>query len=326
MKAVLVNSPGGAENLVIGETDTPQPQPHQILVKVAATALNRADILQREGKYPPPEGASSILGLEISGEVVALGENVTKWKTGDRVFGLLPGGGYAEFAVIHEDMALPLPEHLDQIEAAAIPEVFLTAYQALFWLGKLQKGEAVLIHAGGSGVGTAAIQLAKALEAKIMVTASAGKHQVCLDLGADWAIDYKSENFQEKVKEYTDAKGVDVIVDFVAAPYFLQNIDSLSTDGRLVLLAVLGGGKVENLDLRKILIKRIQIKGSTLRARSLEYQIALMQAFSSFAMPLFERGEIKPIIDKIFDWKEVQEAHKHMEANKNTGKVILKIT
>ena len=326
MKAVLVTSPGAAENLVIGEFEKPEPKPHEILVKVAATALNRADILQREGKYPPPKGASPILGLEMSGEVVALGKSVTKWKAGDQVFGLLPGGGYAEYAVIHQDMAMPLPANVSLTAAAAIPEVFLTAYQALFWLGKLQKGEMVLIHAGGSGVGTAAIQLAKAYEASVIITASAGKHQICLDLGADEAIDYQTQDFKEKVREYTDEKGVNVIVDFVAAPYFHQNIDSLATDGRLVLLATLGGGKVENFDLRKVLSKRLQIIGSTLRARSLEYQIALTEAFSAFAMPGFQQGEIKPIIDKVFDWKEVQEAHRYMEANKNTGKIVLKIS
>lgn len=326
MKAVLVTSPGAAENLVIGEFEKPEPKPHEILVKVAATALNRADILQREGKYPPPKGASPILGLEMSGEVVALGKSVTKWKAGDQVFGLLPGGGYAEYAVIHQDMAMPLPANVSPIEAAAIPEVFLTAYQALFWLGKLQKGETVLIHAGGSGVGTAAIQLAKAVETKIMVTASGGKHQVCLDLGADEAIDYQTQDFKEKVREYTDEKGVNVIIDFIAAPYFHQNIDSLATDGRLVLLATLGGGKVENFDLRKVLSKRLQIIGSTLRARSQDYQVALTQAFSAFAMPRFQQEILKPIIDKVFDWKEVQEAHRYMEANKNTGKIVLKIS
>lgn len=326
MKAVLVTSPGVAENLVMGEFDTPAPKPNEILVKLAATALNRADILQREGKYPPPQGASPILGLEMSGEVIALGKNVTKWKVGDQVFGLLPGGGYAEFAVIHQDMALPVPDNISRVEAAAIPEVFLTAYQALFWLGKLQKSETVLIHAGGSGVGTAAIQLAKVLEAKIIVTASAGKHQVCLDLGAHWAIDYQTQNFKEKVEEYTAKKGVDVIIDFVAAPYFQQNIDSLSVDGRLVLLATLGGGKIANFDLRKVLIKRLQLIGSTLRARSLDYQIALTEAFSQFALPRFQQGEIRPIIDKVFNWKEVQAAHRYMEANKNTGKIVLKIT
>jgi tumor protein p53-inducible protein 3 len=326
MKAILITSPGAAENLVIDEFKKPEANHDEILVKVAATAVNRADILQREGKYPPPKGASPVLGLEMSGEVAALGRNVTKWKTGDQIFGLLPGGGYAEYAVIHQDMALPLPENLDLTEAAAIPEVFLTAYQALFWLGKLQKGETVLIHAGGSGVGTAAIQLAKAQDATIIITASSGKHHTCLHLGANFAIDYKTQDFQEKVAAYTAEKGVNVIIDFVAAPYFHQNIDCLATDGRLVLLATLGGGKIENFDLRKILIKRLQILGSTLRARNLDYQIALTQAFSAFALPLFQNKQIKPVIDSVFDWKEVQAAHKYMEANKNIGKIVLKIS
>ncbi len=325
MKAILITSPGPAENLIIGKFEKPEPKPDEILVKVAATAVNRADILQREGKYPPPKGASPVLGLEMSGEVAALGKNVTKWKAGDQVFGLLPGGGYAEYAVIHQDMALPLPENLDLTEATAIPEVFLTAYQALFWLGKLQKRETVLIHAGGSGVGTAAIQLAKAQEATIIITASAGKHKACLELGADLAVDYNTQDFQEEVSAFTGEKGVDVIIDFIAANYFHQNIDSLATDGRLVLLATLGGGKIDNFDLRKILIKCLQITGSTLRARSLDYQIALTQAFSSFALPLFQKKQIKPVIDKVFDWKDVQDAHKYMEAYKNIGKIVLKV-
>jgi NADPH:quinone reductase-like Zn-dependent oxidoreductase len=223
-------------------------------------------------------------------------------------------------------MALPLPHNMSLIEAAAIPEVFLTAYQALIWLGKEHKGETVLIHAGGRGVGPAAIQLAKAQGASVLVTASSGKHQACKELGADLAIDYQTQDFHEKVLAYTDGRGVDVIIDFVAAPYFQQNIDSLATDGRLVLLATLGGGKIENFDLREVLIKRLQLTGSTLRARNQEYQITLTQAFSAFALPLFQNKQIKPVIDKVFDWKEVQEAHKHMEANKNIGKIVLKIS
>ncbi len=324
MEAILITSPGGAEQLHIGIWETPVPQPHEILVKVAATAVNRADILQREGKYPPPQGASPILGLEMSGEVVATGSAVRKWKQGDLVFGLLPGGGYAEFAVIHEDMALPVPEHFSLTEAAAIPEVFLTAYQALQWLAHLQSGEQVLIHAGASGVGTAAIQLARQLEAsQIIVTASASKHQICLDLGADQAIDYKSVDFQEAVLQHTDGQGVDVILDFIAAPYFVKNIQSLRRDGRLVLLASLGGGKIKDFDLRLLLQKRLQVIGSTLRARALDYQIQLTRDFSQFAMPLFSNGRLKPVIDRIFAWHEVREAHRYMESNQNAGKIVL---
>jgi len=325
MKAVIVTSPGTAENLIIGETEKPIPKPDEILVKVAATALNRADILQREGKYPPPKGASPVLGLEMSGEIEEVGKNVTKWKIGDKVFGLLPGGGYAEFAVIHQDMAMAMPENLSLTEAAAIPEVFLTAYQALYWLGKLQKNETVLIHAGGSGVGTAAIQLAKMQGAEIIITASAGKHKTCKDLGADLAIDYQAQDFQKEVSKYTDGKGVNLIIDFIAGPYFAQNIDSLAKEGRLVLLAVLGGGKVENFNLMKLLAKRLQITASTLRSRTPAYQIELTKEFWNTTATHFQNGKLKPIISKVFDWQDVQEAHRYMEANKNVGKVVLEI-
>ena len=208
MKAILTQPPASADQLHLGEYDTPTPRASELLVKVAATAVNRADLLQREGKYPPPPGASPILGLEMSGEVVEIGPEVTQHAVGDRVFGLLPGGGYAEYAVIHEQMALPVPDTLGLTEAAAIPEVFLTAYQALHWLGKLQTGERILIHAGASGVGTAAIQLAKAMRAgDIIVTASAAKHAVCRQLGAHYTIDYQADDFQEEVQEITDGEG-----------------------------------------------------------------------------------------------------------------------
>lgn len=324
MKAILIKSPGGAEQLQMGEWETPTPQPHEILVKVAATALNRADILQREGKYPPPKGASPILGLEMSGEVVAIGNQVKQWKAGDKVFGLLSGGGYAEYAVIHENMAMPVPDNLGLIQAAAIPEVFLTAYQALHWLAHLQPAESVLIHAGASGVGTAAIQLAKQMQAsQIMVTASAQKHATCLVLGANHAIDYHSEDFQEAVSKFTSGQGADVILDFVAAPYFEKNVNSLNIDGRLILLAMLGGSKVENFDLRNLLKKRLHIIASTLRSRSLDYQIRLTQDFAQFALLRFQNNQLKPVIDRVFEWKEVQAAHRYMESNQNTGKVVL---
>lgn len=326
MKAVIIPSPGGADQLQMGEWEKPAPRPYEILVKVAATAVNRADILQREGKYPPPKGASPILGLEMSGEVVATGSQVMQWKTGDQVFGLLPGGGYAEYAVIHEDMAMPVPGNISLTEAAAIPEVFLTAFQALHWLAHLQEGESALIHAGGSGVGTAAIQLAKQLQAgQVLVTASAGKHPTCLALGADIAIDYHSEDFQEAITHHTSGRGVDVILDFIAAPYFEKNIHSLHIDGRLILLAALGGGKVAEFDLRKLLQKRLQVTASTLRSRHYDYQIKLTQNFASFAIPKFQQGLLRPVIDRIFDWKEVREAHRYMESNQNTGKIVLQL-
>lgn len=326
MKAILVKQPGGPEQLILGEYEQPLPSPHELLVKVHATALNRADTLQRQGKYPPPKGASPILGLEVAGEVVEAGINCTKYKKGDKVFGLLPGGGYAEYAVIDEAMAMPVPENLSMEEAAAIPEVFLTAWQALVWLGKLQAGERALIHAGASGVGTAAIQLARALRAEVLVTASEQKVQACLDLGAHKAINYKEVPFEDEVLAYTNSEGVDVIVDFIAGPYFNQNLDCLRLDGRLVILASLGGGKVGEVDLRKILSKRLQVIGSTLRTRSKDYQIRLTEDMSRFALPLFKEGKLKPVIDSVYDWQDAAEAHRYMEQNKNIGKIVLRVS
>ena len=326
MKAILINHPGGADQLHIGEYETPVPQAHQLLVKIAATAVNRADILQREGKYPPPSDATPILGLEMSGEVIETGKEVTQHAVGDKVFGLLPGGGYAEYAVIHEQMALPVPNGLSMTEAAAIPEVFLTAYQALHWLGKLQPGERILIHAGASGVGTAAIQLAKEMKAgDIIVTASAAKHSVCRQLGAHYTIDYQSYDFQEEIQEITDSEGVDLVLDFIAAPYFEKNIGVLRTDGRMVMLALLGGAHVESFNLGNLLRKRLQIISSTLRSRTIDYQINLTQAFAGFALPRLAEGSLQPVIDQVFDWHEVQQAHRRMETNQNIGKLVLEV-
>ncbi|MCX2738556.1 NAD(P)H-quinone oxidoreductase [Pontibacter anaerobius] len=325
MKAILVKQPGGPEQLILGEYEQPLPAPTELLVKVHATALNRADTLQRQGKYPPPKGASPILGLEIAGEVVEAGINCTRYKKGDKVFGLLPGGGYAAYAVIEEAMAMPVPENLSMEEAAAIPEVFLTAWQALVWLGKLQAGERALIHAGASGVGTAAIQLARALKAEVLVTASEWKLHACKELGANKAINYKEVPFEDEVLAYTNNEGVDVIVDFIAGPYFNQNLECLRTDGRLVILASLGGGKVDGVDLRKILTKRLQVIGSTLRSRSKDYQLKLTEDMSRFALPLFKEGKLKPVVDSVYSWEEAAEAHRYMEQNKNIGKIVLRV-
>ncbi|WP_299825597.1 NAD(P)H-quinone oxidoreductase [uncultured Pontibacter sp.] len=328
MKAILVKQPGGPEQLTLGEYEQPLPGPYDLLVKVHATALNRADTLQRQGKYPPPKGASPILGLEIAGEVVEAGINCTRFKKGDKVFGLLPGGGYAEYTIINEHMAMPVPDNLSMEEAAAIPEVFMTAYQALFWLGKLQPGERALIHAGASGVGTAAIQLARVHKAEVLVTASETKLDACKELGAHKTINYKDPEatFDAHVLAHTNSEGVDVIVDFIAGPYFNQNIECLRTDGRLIILASLGGGKVESLDLRKILVKRLQVMGSTLRSRTKDYQIKLTQEMSSYTMPHFESGAIKPVVDSVYNWQDVAEAHRYMEQNKNIGKIVLRVS
>lgn len=323
MKAVLFDEGGGPQSLYIGQWETPHPADDEILVKVAATALNRADLLQREGKYPPPKGASPILGLEMSGKVVACGDKVSRWQVGDQVFGLLPGGGYAEYAVIHEDMAMPVPSNLSLIEATAIPEVFLTAFQALRWLARMQASEKVLIHAGGSGVGTAAIQLAREMgAADISITASAAKHALCRELGTSLTIDYREQDFEEIIRE---RGGVDVIIDFIAAPYFQKNINCLQKDGRLVLLALLGGTKVEGFNLLALLSKRLQVTASTLRSRDREYQSRLTGDFAEFGLPLLANGRLKPVIDKVYPWGEVVQAHQQMESNQNAGKIVLSI-
>jgi tumor protein p53-inducible protein 3 len=325
MKAILLHQFGAPEQMSIGEWETPVPNANEILVKVKATAVNRADTLQRKGGYPAPKGASPILGLEMAGEVVGLGQAVTRWQIGDKVCALLAGGGYAEYVVIHEALALPIPKNLTFEAAAAIPEVFLTAFQALHWLGELKEKEKVLIHAGASGVGTAAIQLAQLKNAEIFVTASKGKHEICQSLGAHHTIDYQTANFETVIHDLTNGQGVDVIVDFLAAPYFQQNINSMALDGRMIMLALMGGLKVENVNLMNILGKRIHIKGSTLRARTLDYKIKLTQDFQHTCWHHFETGTLKPIIDSVLDWTEVAAAHHYMEANKNAGKIVLRV-
>ena len=324
MKAVLVKEPGGPDQLTIGEFPTPEPAANEILVKVKATALNRLDIMQRQGNYPPPPGASPILGLDIAGVVERGGGETSRWKEGDRVFGLLAGGGYAQYASIDADLAMPIPENLSFEEAASIPEVFLTAYQALFWLGGVKEGQSVLIHAGASGVGTAAIQLAREAGARPMVTAgSENKLSSCRDLGASTAINYREGPFASKVLEATGNRGVDLILDFIGAPYWEENISSLAVDGRLILLSVMGGTEVEHLNLRELMRKRIGILATTLRARSEDYKIELTRDFSEFSLSRLADGRLKPVIDRVFPWEEVRDAHCHMEENKNVGKIVL---
>lgn len=325
MKAVVVDEPGGPEKLTLGRVPRPVPGDDELLVRVYATALNRADLMQREGRYPPPKGASPILGLEMAGTVEAVGRACPTWNVGDRVCGLLPGGGYAEFAVIHRDLAIPLLPTLSLLEAAAIPEVFLTAFQALHWFGEIDGSKKVLIHAGASGVGTAAIQLARNAGATAYVTASAGKHDVCRTLGAAAAIDYETEDFAQRIDELTDGAGVDIIVDFIGAPYFQQNAAALAVDGRWILLATLGGSRVDGLDLRDLFRKRASFFASTLRDRALEYKIRLTQDFAGRMMPLFADGTLQPVIDRVFDLNHVAAAHRYMEENRNVGKIVLRM-
>lgn len=324
MRAVIVTDDGSADDMTIGEVPTPEPGADEVLVQVHATALNRADIFQRRGHYPPPDGASEILGLEMAGTVAKAGPGVVDWEEGDRVFALLDGGGYAEYAVVHSDRLMAVPPGMSLPEAAAVPEVFLTAYQALHWLGGLQSGHDVLIHAGASGVGTAAIQLVSLADAHPYVTASAPKHDVCLELGAEHAIDYESEDFAARMEAVTD-DGVNIILDFIGAPYFHKNIDCLGLDGRVVQLATLGGSTVEEVSLRALMAKRVHFLASTLRSRSLSYKVELTQEFAADILPAFIDGDVRPVVDSIYDWEEVVDAHRKMENNENAGKIVLRI-
>ena len=322
MKAIIVKQPGGAEQLKVQDVPKPELQPGELLIKVKASAINRTDIVTREGKSGYM--ANPILGIEVSGEVTetSIGTNI---EIGTRVMGLVNGGGYAEYVVMPADRAMVLPDNLTFDQAAAIPEVFLTAYQTLFWLGELTNKDTVLIHAGGSGVGTAAIQLAKQLtNAKIMTTAgSEDKLNFCRSLGADICINYKEQSFDEEVLKATNNQGVDVILDFVGASYWEKNLNSIKIDGRWVLIGVLGGSKVEKMNIMPLLLKRVHLKGTLLTPRSDEYKKELTGEFVEKAMPLFTQNKIKAIIDSVYPLEEIQHAHRHMEANKNIGKIIL---
>jgi tumor protein p53-inducible protein 3 len=324
MKAVLIEEE--TKRLYIGEADEPIISDDHLLVSVKATALNRADLLQRRGLYPPPKGASPIIGLEMSGVVEKVGSKLNGWKQGDRVFALLPGGGYAERVSIPAGMAMRIPDHFSFEEAAAIPEVFLTAYLNLFVLGGLKPGQTVLIHAGASGVGTAAIQLVREAGATSIVTAgSEEKRSTCLQLGAKAAIDYKAGQFAPHVKEATGGHGANIILDFIGAPYWEQNIESLAIDGRLIIVGTMGGSKVKELDLGLLLVRRLQVIGTALRSKSIEDKIRLTEQFAAFAMPYFADGRLKPVIDSVWEWDKANSAHEYMEQNKNTGKIILRI-
>jgi putative PIG3 family NAD(P)H quinone oxidoreductase len=325
MNALIVQQKNGRPVMVMGTVSDPIQGPDQLLVKIEAVALNRADLLQKAGEYPPPEGESPIIGLEMAGVVEKAGKDVRGFKAGDAVFGLLGGGGYAEYCIIDYRMARKIPEHMSFEEAAAIPEVFLTAYQALFLLGGLDKNETVLIHAGASGVGTAAIQLARVLkDAVILTTAgSSDKLEVCKKMGADLAINYREGSFGDRIIDSEGPDSVNLIIDFVGAPYWHDNVRIAAPDARIIYLSMLGGTRIEDFSLTPVLKKRLKIVGSTLRNRSLEYKIDLMRKFWQQTADKFLRLEVKPVIDSIFNWHEAEDAHQYMAENKNAGKIIL---
>jgi putative PIG3 family NAD(P)H quinone oxidoreductase len=326
MKAIVVRQPGGPEELLVAEVPDLVPAEGQVLIQVAATALNRADLLQRRGKYPPPRGESDILGLECSGTVSAIGAGVSRCRVGDRVMALLAGGGYAEQVLIHERMAIPVPDGLDLVTAAAVPEAFLTAREALFTLGALTSGCTVLIHAAAGGVGSAAVQLARLAGARVLATA--GGPQKCervTALGAHRAIDYKQEDFAEVVLAETDGKGADAVIDFIGAKYWPQHATCMATGGRCVIIGVLGGAKVE-VDFSKLLFKRQQILGLVMRSRPLADKIAISERFISESLPSLARGELKAVVDSTFPLSDAALAHERMEANANTGKILLTLS
>lgn len=326
VKAIGMSGFGGVDVLQIGDHPDPAPKDDELLVRVRATALNRADLLQRRGKYPPPKGASGILGLEMAGEVAEVGSMGEGMRPGDRVFALLPGGGYAQKAVVPAGMAMRIPDGLSYEEAAAIPEAFLTAYHNLFFLGCLQPGMTVLVHAGASGVGTAAIQLIREAGAACLVTAgSPEKIARCRELGARAGWNYREGPFAPWVAEKTGKRGVDVILDCVGAPYVGQNLQSLATDGKLIILGALGGAMAERVNLLDLLFRRLQILGTSLRSLDTARKIDLTKRFAEFALPRFADGRLRPVIDSVYDWTEVANAHLRMESNANVGKIVLRV-
>lgn len=322
MTAIGIKAPGGPEMLVPEQRPVPTPGNGEILVKVAAAGINRPDVMQRQGVYPPPPGAPDIPGLEIAGEVVALGTNVKRWKLGDRVMALVIGGGYAEYCLAHEGHALPAGK-LSMIEAAGIPENFLTVWHNVFERGHLKSGEALLVHGGSSGIGTSAIQLAKKFGARVIVTAGSDeKCAACRKLGADVAVNYKTEDFVAATKAATGDKGADVILDMVGGDYIARNYEAAAVEGRIVQIAFQSNPKA-TVDFRRIMLKRLHHTGSTLRSRSVPDKSAIARAVEDNALALLEAGTIKPLIYKTFPLKQAADAHALMETSAHIGKIIL---
>jgi len=304
---------------------TPTPKPSEVLIKVHAAGVNRPDVMQRQGLYPPPEGASDILGLEVAGVIVDLGNTPSHLKIGDKVCALVTGGGYAEYCTAAVSLCLPIPNGLNFTQAAALPETYFTVWSNLFDRAQLKANETVLIHGGSSGIGTTAIQLAKAFGAKVIITAgSETKCQFCLELGADLAVNYREQDFVQTIKDHTNGKGVDVILDMIGGDYFPRNIKCLDYDGRLVHIALQNGIKAE-INLLPIMLKRLSITGSTLRARNTDFKAAIAQQLQKNVWPLLASGQIKPIIHQTFPLAEAEKAHALMESSQHIGKIILTV-
>ena len=326
MKAVLLDGFGGPEVLRIAEVQQPTPAEGQVLIKVAATSVNRPDIVQREGNYPPPKGASEIPGLEVAGIVEGTGPGVTSYQRGDRVMSLVGGGGYAQYAVAYADHLIPVPETMSFESAACVCESYITAFLNIFMLGGLKGGQVLLAHGGGGGVNTAAIQLCRTLlpNARVVVTASAGKIERVRELGADLVINYREEDFAEAIRAYTEKKGADVILDHIGATYLAPNMKSLAVGGTLVIIGIMGGAKAE-LNLALMMVKRQRIIGSVLRSRSVDEKREIVAEFRRTVMPKFSDCSIEPVISQTYALEDVAEAHRTMEQGKHFGKIVLTI-
>jgi len=317
---------GGPEVLTVATGDVPHPGPDEVLIRVLAAGVNRPDVAQRKGEYPPPPGASPILGLEVAGEVVAAGPQAGAWKPGDRVCALVNGGGYAEYCVAPAPQCLPWPRGYDAVRAAALCETSFTVWANLFGHGRLKEGETALVHGGTSGIGTTAIQLAKAFGARVIATAgSPEKCKACLDLGADAAIDYKTQDFAEEVKRVTEGKLAYVVLDMVGGAYFGRNLRCLRMDGRLVIIAFLGGAKAEEVDLRPIMVRRLTVTGSTMRPRTTAQKGEIAAALREKVWPLLDAGRCAPPIFKVFPMAEAAAAHALMESSQHIGKIVLRV-
>jgi putative PIG3 family NAD(P)H quinone oxidoreductase len=323
MKAVTITEPGDPDVLELREVDDPSPGPGEVLVKVAASAVNRADIMQRRGFYDPPPGTSPYPGLECSGTVAELGAGVSGWAVGDRVCALLTGGGYAELVAVPSGQLLPVPDGVDLVEAAGLPEVACTVWSNVFMTAGLQRGETLLVHGGSSGIGTMAIQLAKALGAQVAVTAgSREKLDRCAELGADILVNYRVQDFVDIVQEATDGRGADVVLDNMGAKYLERNVDVLATNGRLVIIGMQGGRKAE-LDINKLMRKRAAVIGTTLRARPADEKAAIVTSVREHVWPLVADGHVRPVIDSRFPMAEAAAAHERVEESLHVGKVLL---
>jgi NADPH2:quinone reductase len=325
MKVVHIAAPGGPEQLQISTRPTPKPGAGEVLVRVEAAGVNRPDVMQRQGRYPPPPGASDLPGMEIAGEIVSLGSNVSGLTVGDKICSLLPGGGYAAYAVAAAPLCMPIPQGMSMVEAAAIPETFMTVWTNLFERGGCKAGDTVLVHGGTSGIGTTAIQLASVLGAKVYATAgSEDKARACEKLGAVRGIDYRKEDFVEVIRAATQGYGIDVTLDMVAGSYVPRNIDIAAVEGRIVTISTLGGTKTE-LNMVPVMMKRLTLTGSTLRARTVAQKAAVADAMRQNVWPLIAAGKVKPVIFKTFPLAEASEAHRLMETSNHIGKIVLTV-